>query len=276
MDSEVNLREALNAISDVIQNRPRPLRQFDQIYMKAADMVAQAEYVARWADGRRLAFLGDGDSISVCAAYLHAREILPYGPSQICVFDFDERMVNAIRRFADHAELSTLDASLYNCIDPLPEDREQFDCFYTNPPWGASNAGNSVNVFVQRGMELVRFVGEGLIVIADDPTVAWSAEVLANVQAFAAERGFYVNRLAPQLHSYHLDDAPDLKSCNLQIRSRPSSPERVESLSIDDPSRLDNFYGQGVQPKVRYVRERVAVDYGTAHEDEYELRLFEE
>lgn len=66
MAEEIDLRAALNAVSDVIQNRPRPLREFDQIYMKAGDMVMQSEFIARWADGKRLAFIGDGDAISVC------------------------------------------------------------------------------------------------------------------------------------------------------------------------------------------------------------------
>ena len=72
---EINLRAAINAISDVIQNRPRPLREFDQIYMKAGDMVLQSEIVARWADGKSLAFIGDGDAISVCVAYLVGPEV---------------------------------------------------------------------------------------------------------------------------------------------------------------------------------------------------------
>ena len=44
-DSEIDLRAAINAVSDVVQNRPRPLREFDQIYMKSADMVLQSEIV---------------------------------------------------------------------------------------------------------------------------------------------------------------------------------------------------------------------------------------
>jgi predicted methyltransferase len=87
---QIDLRAAINAISDVIQNRPLPLRNFDQIYMKAGDMVLQSEFVARWADGKRLAFIGDGDAISICVAYLNARGIVNYGPSRITVFDFDE------------------------------------------------------------------------------------------------------------------------------------------------------------------------------------------
>lgn len=100
-DNEVDLRAAINAISDVVQNRPRPLREFDQIYMKTADMVLQSEFVANWAKEKRLAFIGDGDAISVCVAYLKKREIIEYGPSKIVVFDFDERIVGAVKRFAD-------------------------------------------------------------------------------------------------------------------------------------------------------------------------------
>src|ERR1700729_2020531 len=98
---DFDLRAAFNAISDVIQNRPRPLREFDQIYMKAGDMVMQSEFIARWADGKRLAFIGDGDAISVCLMYLKQRGILSYGPASVTVFDFDERICNAVKRFAD-------------------------------------------------------------------------------------------------------------------------------------------------------------------------------
>jgi predicted methyltransferase len=65
MRAQVDLREAVNAVSDVVQNRPRPLREFDQIHMKTGDMVLQSEAVADWSDGKRLAFIGDGDAISV-------------------------------------------------------------------------------------------------------------------------------------------------------------------------------------------------------------------
>src|ERR1700744_4010311 len=128
---QIDLRAAVNAISDVIQNRPRPIRIFDQIYRKAADMVLQSEYVAKWADGKRLAFIGDGDAISVCVAYLKNRGIFNYGPTKITVFDFDERIVIAVKRFADKERLEHLDAVLYNCLDPFPQ-LNRFDNFYTN------------------------------------------------------------------------------------------------------------------------------------------------
>lgn len=153
-EKEIDLRAAINAISDVVQNRPRPIREFDQIYMKTADMVLQSQLVAKWANGKRLAFMGDGDAISVCVAYLKSRDIINDGPSKIVVFDFDERICEAVKRFADKERLENLDAQLYNCLDEFPQPG-RFDCFYTNPPWGASNAGESVKVFAQRGMEAI-------------------------------------------------------------------------------------------------------------------------
>src|SRR3954447_7831733 len=196
--AEIDLREAMNAVSDVIQNRPRPLREFDQIYMKAGDMVMQSEFVADWAEGKRLAFIGDGDAISICSMYLKAREILAYGPREVVVFDFDERICNAIRRFAD-AERLNLEARLYNCLDPFPEPGD-FDCFYTNPPWGASNDGRSVNVFAQRGFEAVGYAGDGILVVGDDPSIGWPKKVLANLQRFAVDSGYYVQRMMSQAH----------------------------------------------------------------------------
>lgn len=274
-EEPIDLRKAVNAISDVVQNRPRPLREFDQIYMKTGDMVLQSEFVARWADGKSVAFIGDGDAISVCVAYLKARSILPYGPERIQVFDFDERICTAITRFADHERIEGLSTTLYNVIDAFPGPHD-FDCFYTNPPWGASNEGESVNVFVQRGMEATSFAGEGVVVVADDPELDWPKVVLANLQTTALASGFFVQRMMSQVHSYHLDDAPDLRSCNVLLKAKSGNEQPVNSMAISDPERLAHFYGQGNHPRVRYVREKVRLDYGKANESEYRLELLEE
>jgi predicted methyltransferase len=274
MREQVDLHRAINAVSDVVQNRPRPLRDFDQIHMKTGDMVVQSELVADWADKKRLAFIGDGDAISVCVAYLMSRDVLSFGPSKITVFDFDERTVNAVKRFADKERLDNLDAELYNCLEAFP-DRGKYDLFYTNPPWGASNKGESVNVFVERGIEAVRYEGEGMIVIADDDELEWPKQVLATVQSFSLERGFYVSRMQRKLHEYHLDDAPDLRSCNLFVSSLPNNSYRLKPSTATTANRLENFYGKLQPPKVRFVRERKKPDYGKAPDDEYELELLE-
>lgn len=272
---QVDLRKAVNAVSDVVQNRPKPLREFDQIHMKTGDMVMQSEIVAEWASGKRLAFIGDGDAVSVCVAYLRERGIFDFGPTKITVFDFDERTVQAVKRFADQERLDYLDAELYNCLNAFP-DVTKYDCFYTNPPWGASNNGESVNVFIQRGFEAIQYEGDGMIVIADDDQLTWPKQVLANVQTYASKQGFYVSRMQRKLHEYHLDDAPDLKSCNLFVSALPgNSAKFVPSKAITDPEKLRNFYGQSKEPRVLFVREKKRPDYGKAPEDEYRLELLE-
>lgn len=274
-DIEIDLRAAINAVSDVVQNRPRPLREFDQIYMKTADMVLQSEFVARWADGQRLAFIGDGDAISVCVSYLQHRKILPYGPSEIVVFDFDERICNAVARFADKERLETLRSCLYNVLDAFPEPGA-FDRFYTNPPWGASNDGESVKVFMQRGMEATSFRGQGMVVVADDPDLEWPKRVLARLQGAALDAGFFVQRMPTHVHSYHLDDNPELRSCNVIVNALSDEPRSVKSEKIRDADWVAHFYGRNLIPRVRYVRERPRLDYGKAHETEYEFELLEE
>lgn len=271
---QIDLRQAINAVSDVVQNRPRPLREFDQIHMKSGDMVLQSEIVADRADGKRLVFIGDGDAISVSVAYLCKRGVLPFGPAHITVLDFDERTVNAVTRFADAERIENLDARLYNVIDELPVDLA-FDSFYTNPPWGASNNGASVNAFIERGIEACGYGGEGMIVIADDDALNWPKQVLASVQRFSADKGYYVSKMQRKLHEYHLDDAPDLRSCNLYVSALPGNEASAQpSQSILGTARLENFYGRSKEPRVHYVLERKRLNYGKAHDDEYELKLF--
>ncbi len=272
--ADIDLHAAVNAVSDVVQNRPRPLREFDQIYMKTGDMVLQSEFVARWADGKRLAFIGDGDAISVCVSYLHHRGILPYGPSEIVVFDFDQRICNAVERFADKEQLETLRSYLYNVLDVFPECGA-FDCFYTNPPWGASNDGESVKVFMQRGMEATGYCGQGMVVVADDPDLEWPRRVLASLQGAALGAGFFVKRMPMHVHSYHLDDNPELRSCNVVVSPIYDEAQAVASEEIRDADRLAHFYGRNLIPRVRYVRERPRLDYGMANDTEYELELLE-
>ena len=67
-------------------------------------------------------------------------------PKSVHVLDFDERVVFSIRVFAERFGISDrISAELYNVADALPQEYwERFECFYTNPPFGASNHGKSV------------------------------------------------------------------------------------------------------------------------------------
>ncbi|AVX92898.1 putative methyltransferase (plasmid) [Pseudomonas koreensis] len=272
-----DLRNAINSISDVVMNRPAPLREFDQIYMKVADMVIQAEYVARVFDGKKVVFVGDGDGIALSAAHLKAQDVISYGPTSITLLDFDERIVNSVRRFGEKlAPKIEITAHLYNVADPLPSEHfGAYDGFHINPPWGASNGGQSVTAFLERGSQATNERGLGIVVIADDPDLPWTQEVLRDTQLRAIELGYVVSEMLPQLHLYHLDDAPDLRSCSCLFRRViPSLMEPTsEKLSAE---RLRNFYGKDNPLIYKHVRETPSLNVNREAEQRYSLEHYQE
>ena len=132
---------------------------------------------------------------------------------------------------------------------------------------------------MQRGMEATSYRGEGLVVIADgdedDDELEWPKQVLARVQQFALASGFFVQKMMPKMHSYHLDDAPSLRSCNLLFEALPGNKPPGPSERITDSKRLDHFYGRDSAPKVKYVREVKRLEYGKRHDEDYFLEMLE-
>ena len=212
--------------------------------MKAADLLLQAELVGRWFDGRRVLFVGDGDALALCAIHLHQQELLPTGPSAVHILDFDERIVNSINNFAGAYDLTCrVRADLYNVADPLPGQYWQhFDAFYTNPPFGASNDGRSVESFLLRAIEGTGDSAVGCVVVADYAELDWTSEVLRNTQLYLLEEGFVIAELVPKFHRYHLDDTPDLTSCSMIVRRLNFKRERYSSQHLGREI-LANFYG---------------------------------
>lgn len=273
---EFDLRNAFNAISDVVQNRPAPIREFDQIYMKVADMVLQAEYVARVFNNKNVVFVGDGDGIALSAAHLKAQNVIDYGPNSITLLDFDERIVNSVRRFGEklHPKIE-VSAHLYNVAEALPPEHfGAYDGFHINPPWGASNGGESVIAFFERASQATKEKSLGIVVIADDPDLQWTQEVLRDTQRRALELGYVVSELLPQLHSYHLDDAPDLRSCSCLFRRIDPNCMQTASEPLE-LARLENFYGKSSPLRFRYVRERTTLSPGRELDQLYILEKLE-
>lgn len=252
----MDLRRAFNAISDVVVNRPPPLRVFDQIYMKTADMLIQAEHVSKWLHDRSVVFIGDGDALALCIMHLYKQGELTVGPKSVHVLDFDERVVNSVHRFAERYELADrVTASLYNVADALPPELVgQFGAFYTNPPFGSSNDGLSVTAFVSRGMLACADNAMGCLVVADCAELPWCDRVLAVTQRCLLEHGFVVAEMIPRMHGYHLDDEPNLTSCSLVGRRQHRTPASARNHPLT-PEQRNNFYGNGTHIPIRYVRD---------------------
>ena len=250
----IDLRAALNAISDVVTNRPQPLREFDQIYMKVADMLLHVEHLSRWLDDKEVIFIGDGDAIGLTLMHLHRQGILEKGPRSICVVDFDQRILNAIKQFSKKYDLEELvSVELYNVRDPLPHHLwQRYDAFYSNPPFGASNQGNSVKAFLQRGMEATGKGAFACVAVADSYHLDWTYPVLQNTQKYLLDGGFTIVEMIPSFHHYHLDDSPELTSCSLVARKIDEGNEEYSSVRLPKEWLL-NFYGKDKSMKVKYI-----------------------
>jgi predicted methyltransferase len=255
----IDFRQCLYAISDVIINRPPPLRVFDQIYMKLPDMLLQAELISRWFKKKRVVFIGDGDAIALTMVHLVSLKLVPEHvlPEHVTVLDFDERIVNSVNEFASHNSLiGTIHAELYNIADPLPENHwQRHDAFHTNPPWGRRNDGSSVLAFIKRGIEAVRGESLGCIVIGDHPSHAWTHSVQLRAQSLLLDHKFRVAEMLPQFHRYHLDDDPELTSCAMIAQRDGGDVISYASRRLDKAS-LHNFYGSENPLHIKYVRDR--------------------
>lgn len=242
---KIDLHQAINAISDVVINRPPAIRAFDQIFMKFGDMLIQADLISRRFNKKNVVFIGDGDSISLCIVHLKDKKIFPNGPKFVLVLDFDERVVNAINNFAIKNHLnSKIKAELYNVADPLPRKFwSKFDAFYTNPPFGSSNEGLSLQVFVKRGIEATNNKAIGCIIAADSRDLMWTKNVLFKAQQMLLEEGFLLNEINHNIHQYHLEDNPELTSCNIFVSRYFSKVKKYTSKALDSKS-LKNFYGK--------------------------------
>jgi predicted methyltransferase len=253
----IDFRACLYALSDVIINRPKPLRLFDQIYMKLPDMLLQAELISRWFDQKSVLFIGDGDAIGLSVVHLSARNLLPGKPRHISVLDFDERVVNSVNHFAEEfGESDSIHAELYNVADALPQQHWQScDAFYTNPPWGASNDGSSVTAFIERGVDGVKGNALGCIVIGDHRGYPWTHDVQVVTQSQLLQMGFRVAEMLPEFHRYHLDDDPDLTSCSLIVERHCDDLDPSYTSTPLTADRLSKFYGESSPLQIRYVRD---------------------
>lgn len=257
MAPQIDLRECLNAISDVVTNRPLPLREFDQIYMKAADMLLQTEHVGRQFDGKEIVFIGDGDAIGLCLVHLHNKALLKQGPKKVHVLDFDERVINSVKKFAKKFGISgRITAGLYNVADALPPKHwQRFDGFYTNPPFGESNAGKSIEAFLNRGIEAVGKDAIGCVVLADYKALPWTEEILFRTEKMILKNGFIISEMLPEFHHYHLDDTPELTSCSIVIRRVEWRKSKYGSKPVGR-AMLKNFYGEESPLRAKYIRDR--------------------
>lgn len=253
-----NATEIEQAILDVWEKtRPRSLREFDQIPMRRHDLMASVKTVAPRLAGKRVAFMGDHDGVSVILGMLATRGIVP-APQHMEILDFDERLlIRASDVAVSYGFRDKLGVTLYNAFDPVPQALAgTFDAFYTNPPYGKSNEGASVRLFTARGMELASRPGAmGYIVLPYDDERRWTRTAKDSTTQFLGDHRWEVVDFVTGLHAYHLDDDPELKSALLTVKAGENAhcPLHWAGRAVDQHE-ITHFYGRSVRPPYpRYI-----------------------
>jgi predicted methyltransferase len=179
------------------------------------------------------------------------------------LLDFDERLLVAAQALAQQLRFGDIfDVRLYNVFDRLPADLvNQFDWFYTNPPYGSHNLGASIQLFVTRGCELAGHRGSrGCIILPNSADRPWTSANMWATQRFLTSSGWIVSETMANQHTYHLDDDPDLPSSTLLVESVMDNRSDTWSITYAGRpvacSEIPFFYNRTLLPPYpRYFRQ---------------------
>jgi|GEM_PF-460100 len=260
-------QKELAAVILVEKTRPKALRAFDQIPMKNLDLLLQAKFISSYLVGKNVVFVGDYDRASLLLGLLSVLG-LP-GPERMLVVDFDERVLNSHIRFArNHGFSDRLEVQLYNVFDNVPDSLiGKFDWFYTNPPYGSRNAGESVRLFITRGSEFTRpDSGNGCVIIPHDTTRLWTCGAMVATQRFLCSHNWTIKDKIDNFHQYHLDDDKELYSSSLLINHTAFNDAEESKMLFAGRQvgfeEIPYFYGLSVTPPYpRYIRANGKANY---------------
>ena len=225
------------------QNRPSPLRQYDQIFMKEDSMIFQAKKFYHYLSNKNVAFLGDGDGASIMYGLLLANGIAD-NVKKITLLDFDERILNYHKKIYVDNKLNNFynfETINYNVINPVPEKLlKQFDMFYINPPYGSKNNGNSCIAWLERCIDLCKDNCLGCIIIPYSDDYPWTKKAMLNIQEYLIKNGFIIREQYLNIHSYYLD--VNLKSSTMIVEKIKKSQNQYSGQKLPNKF-IDNLYG---------------------------------
>lgn len=222
----------LEFAENVTVTRPKPKREIDQIYMLPVFTLLQGELLRDYVNNKNLIFIGDGDHISVILAKL-------CNPKSITVLDIDERVLTSIKAWGKRIGFN-IKTVHYDIFDALPlEFRNNYDFFYTNPPYGSKCEGESVIAFAKRGIEACKEGSLGCLVIPHQEHKPWTITNMLKIQKFLFGEGYLIEAKINDLHQYALETEPELTSCNLIVRRMDYRKPSWEGKAI---SNIKGFY----------------------------------
>ena len=97
-------------------------------------------------------------------------------------------------------------------------NKNKYDFFYINPPYGSKNERKSRIVWLERCMSLCVRELPGIIIILYDEKISCTVKYMANIQAFLIRNGFAIKDMTPNIHHYHFPNYPNHSSGMLRSR----------------------------------------------------------
>jgi predicted methyltransferase len=247
----------VDLVAQVTQHpdRPKPLRVVDQIFMLPGSQLIQALLAIDYLKYRDVVMVGDGDCMGLVVAHLANKGVFR-SPAKIRIFDFDERLLAFIRQAIHDLGIppDLITCHRYNVRDPVPEEFAQaHDVFYTNPPYGSADGGECGKLFLARCMEFCKPAPSwGIALLPFAHKEDWSRRAMMNIQAFLCSQGYVVSEMIREIHQYHLEDRPSLRSCNVVVDRVYNRPPLFAGKRIPDEE-MTKFYGRTAIRMPEYV-----------------------
>ncbi len=141
------LPELQEKFSQIAQARPPAAMEFEQGFLTTDSVIRRVAWMDRCGDlvRKQIAILGDDDLLSVALA-------LTGQPSQLVVFEIDERLVSFLNEQAERSQWP-LRAYVHDLRQPLPQEfLGKFEVFVTDP----LETVEGFWLFIEQGLSLLK------------------------------------------------------------------------------------------------------------------------
>ncbi len=195
-------------MNEIYENRPAALKGLDQVHMGPDSVVRTCNKLGGYIGGKDLLFIGDDDLMSVTMFRL-------CNPRLATVLDIDKRILGHIEGLARKYNFN-IQTKSYDVLGDLPIGLVgSADFFYTNPPYGSKNQGDSCKAFILRGIEGIKIGCHGAFIMGSGNQHGWARKVEERTLRFTAESGCSLIETFAEFQSYH---ANPIKSSMFLIR----------------------------------------------------------
>ncbi len=142
----------LKKYNEIIENRPKPVKIYDQGYINPEDVMRRASFIYERGDleSSDILIIGDDDLLGISLALTNM-------PSHIEILEIDSRLIDFINNVAKKYNFN-LHAQKYDIRNPINDNlRGRFDTFITDPV----ETIKGISLFLSRGAESLKNNGSG-------------------------------------------------------------------------------------------------------------------